>query len=64
METAAVIRRRCPHCAWWDNFKRQRHFSMAKMTDWRPPDGTDPKMREFKCSDCGYVFYQVRRDCE
>ncbi len=31
-------------------------FETAHSTDWRPWDGYDPNMREFKCSKCEAVF--------
>ena len=31
--------------------------STLTKTDWRPPVGIDPQLRQFKCGTCGEVFY-------
>lgn len=64
METKTTIRARCPKCAWWDRDKGESHFTLVKMTEWRPPEGLDPLMRQFECPDCGCVFYKVMRRYE
>ena len=42
-----MIRDRCKKC-----------FIMVAMTDWRPYEGVDPRIREFKCPKCGGVIYK------
>ena len=37
----------CPDC-------RER----TQISEWRPPQGTDPHLREFICPRCGSVFYK------
>lgn len=29
------------------------------VVDWQPPQGIDPRLRCFKCLDCGSIFYKV-----
>jgi len=35
---------------------------MAGSTDWKPPRGLDPNTRQFKCTECGGVFYEILND--
>lgn len=46
MEKEALTRMSCPKC------KQE-----AIIDTWKPPDGYDPHMRKFICSDCGLEFY-------
>jgi len=37
-------------------------YEWAESTNWRPPQGYDPRLRAFKCAGCGGVFYQLLND--
>lgn len=50
---------KCQLCKWYDRDEEAWNYKMAFITDWRPPKGLDPKMREFKCSGCGQLFYVI-----
>ena len=39
---------RCPRCT-----------GKGIKTNYRPPEGIDPNLREFKCRMCGYTWFQV-----
>ncbi len=32
------------------------------VTDFKTPQGIDPRLRAFKCLDCGSIFYKVVND--
>lgn len=35
------------------------HLCMSRITDWTPPRGIDPKMREFYCWIGRHAFYRI-----
>ena len=43
----------CPVC------EKESLEAPVKSGDYRPPDGIDPRMREFPCTVCGHTFYKV-----
>jgi hypothetical protein len=49
----------CHKCRVWDDVENRWVYHMATMTDWLPKPGHDPNIREFKCSNCGDVFYKL-----
>lgn len=40
------IRRKCPRC-----------WCFSYMTDWLPPRGLEPQLRQFECNRCHVVNY-------
>lgn len=45
---------RCPkHC-----------LTLMELTDWEPPKGLDPELREFRCPRCGTRLYEIPRGRE
>ena len=40
--------KQCPEC-----------LEMAVMTAWRPPNGIDPKMREYQCPRCDHTWNAI-----
>lgn len=47
---------KCPNCVKYDN------RGVGRETGWRPPQGIHPRMREFKCSHCGWIFYKITHE--
>ncbi len=60
MAIVKPIRAQCFQCSGWVIELGKREYRLAEMTEWRPPPGIDPKMRQFKCPGCGAVFYKVK----
>lgn len=58
------MRVRCKDCWCWNVAKRRIVHRMAHVTNWQPPVGLDPGMREFKCSHCGSLVYKVLSEKE
>ena len=46
MEEVILKRIRCPKCG-----------HSAQLTTWKPPDGYDPRMREYHCEVCDTEVY-------
>ncbi len=42
----------CPKC------EIEWHLDPVPATDWVPPDGLDPRLREFDCPRCKEKFYK------
>ena len=42
-----ITKDKCPKCK-----------KMAAFTNWKPPQGYDPNLYQFKCS-CGHIFYLI-----
>ena len=55
--------RKCPFCCGMGMIGK-RAYAFARETDWMPVVGLDPELREFKCSECGKVFYMVVMEAE
>lgn len=43
---------RCPKCS----IPQIKKMVWAEITDWRPPHGIDPQVRQFQC-ECGWTVY-------
>lgn len=56
------MRVKCHLCRHWDERLMAYEYHMANATKWKPPQGYDPRLREFKCTECGGVFYQLLND--
>jgi len=37
------------------------HHTNGRVTDWKPPSGLGPLLREFKCYINGHAFYEIVR---
>jgi hypothetical protein len=37
------------------------HYVHGRITDWKPPSGLDPLLREFKCGLGQHAFYEIVR---
>ena len=55
--------KKCPFCCGSEELGKKM-YAMARETDWMPGVGLDPALREFKCSECGGVFYMVVVEAE
>jgi len=53
------MRAKCYLCKTWNKELGQYEYYLAEKTDWRPPPGYDSNLRQFKCAECGGVFYKV-----
>jgi len=53
------MRKGCYLCKRWDDKKRSWVYHMGTITDWKPPSGVNPRMRQFRCSGCRGLFYIV-----
>lgn len=49
----------CQYCRWWDEEGQKFQYHFAWLTDWRPLDGLNPRLRQFHCSWCGVNTYKV-----
>lgn len=52
-------RPRCDNCKRWLKHNRKWLYHLMTLTEWLPPPGIDPKMREFKCESCNHKIYVV-----
>jgi hypothetical protein len=55
---------KCHYCKVYDVREGGYLYHMAKMTDWYPPSGYDPNLRQFRCKECGKIFYELLTDEE
>ena len=58
------MKAKCYLCKTWDEKLWQYVYHMAKETDWKPPSGYDPNLRQFRCAECGGEFYKMLDDVE
>lgn len=56
------MRIRCYACREWSNKRLCYRYHMAEKTPWRPPLEIDPRMRQFKCENCGNEIHIVFTD--
>lgn len=50
---------KCHYCSCYQTPGSYPEFYMAKMTNWYPPSGYDPLLRQFKCPNCHQIFYMA-----
>jgi hypothetical protein len=58
------LRAQCESCKVYDEREGRMSHHMGRETDWIPEPGYDPNLREFKCLDCGILFYKRCTDEE
>lgn len=50
----------CMHCyGGFDEKSAETVGNRARMTDWQPAPGLDPRLREFQCEHCRKMTYKV-----
>ncbi len=51
---------RCIHChGGFDEKKGETVGNIARITNWEPAPGLDPRLREFQCEHCHKMTYKV-----
>jgi hypothetical protein len=58
------MRAQCESCKVYDEREGRMTHHMGKKTDWLPGPGYDTNLREFKCMECGTIFYKRCTDEE
>lgn len=53
-----AIKAKCLKCRVLDESSSRYTYYLASETDWLSPAGYDPMLRQFKCENCGDVFYK------